>query len=384
MLSVSRLVTADLNSIKKCPLQSGAILVVFCPTNNELLLVTAGIPSGFMCCRIGAEFMRLLKGWYLSALRAGVFFAIALLAFVPVAVANGELTSAAWHQVMLYSPPTQHGCFEATYPSTVWEPVPCVSETEPPLTVGSIYGDAMGNAGTTLIQTTYGHVTSMTGFSSESDSILGANSYTIQLNSETFPTTYGGESTIGWQQFVFRNNGCSGCDGNVFIEYALVNWYTNNNNTCPPGIPAGGSYWQPWQGSCYANSYVVHTTAENPSNLANLQLQGSAGGTNEDVIILCDQSTCWSLSVTETILNLYQNWYHTEWNVLGTGGGSTAIFNQGTSGPSISITVQLYDTSNSPITPTCNTSYSPTAEMNNLNLAACGTGTGYYSFLESK
>ena len=82
---------------------------------------------------------------------------------------------------------------------------------------------------------------------------------------------------------------------------------------------------------------------------------------------------------TDDVLDLYQTWTTSEFNVFGDAGGSQAVFNAGTS-----ITVQnaLTDESGNPITPSCLPG-GTTGESTNLFLGPCSAGGSGISFTEA-
>ncbi len=84
-------------------------------------------------------------------------------------------------------------------------------------------------------------------------------------------------------------------------------------------------------------------------------------------------------------LGLYQVWKNVEWNIFGYCCGSTAQFNgPGGTGVSMSIQVNMWDSSGAAIFPNCGQA-SYTAEMANLNKSpGCTTNSaGWYAFSES-
>ncbi|HVP22478.1 MAG TPA: hypothetical protein VMS77_01045 [Conexivisphaerales archaeon] len=222
----------------------------------------------------------------------------------------------------------------------------------------------------------------MSGFSSENDSYYGSNHYSIQINSQQFTTTYNGVATTGWEQFVFRNTPGSG--GTVFIEYWLVDFY-NDHGFCPSGYVPGTTNhsWNNYQNTdCWGDSNYTNTPVENPSNLNNYHFGGYANflSSGNDVATFClTGGSCYSVSMPDTTLSLYQNWQVSEVNVFGYGDGYQANFNSGTY---INITVTMATGSNTWFTPgSVYTSYS--AETNNLNLGSFSPVYGQYSFNES-
>lgn len=314
-----------------------------------------------------------------------------------------------WRTQIAHIPPSQAGCFTVAYPSTIWQPIQCVSAYAPPVqpspaTVGgstSTVGDGddeVARSPGTIIGSSIGTLGTF-GLTSETDVCVGpppfctsggegANAYTLQINSQFFTTstTYtGSKSTTGWEQFVFYNSPSvnSGCNcGVVFIQYWLIG-YHSSYGTCPSPGPPGGSAWMQSDNDCYANSPLVPTPLEAATNLANLSLEGFSGSSGNDVNMLCiSGGSCYSMTVTDQVVNLYLNWLDSEFNVFGASNGSQAQFNTGTT---ITVTNTLKDQHGSVIGPSCvNIGY--TGETNNLNLGPCNSNAvlGQIVFTESK
>jgi hypothetical protein len=284
---------------------------------------------------------------------------------------------------MSKTPAPRAGCFVVTYPNTVWKASHCVTAPLLPLlpsTVGNGYDEVAQSS--TLIGSSFGSFQSVSGLVSETDSIFGADYYTLQDNTNFFTTSTpytGSNSTTGWEQFVFANDPAFG--GFVFIQYWLIN-YQSSYGSCPGTGPPGGSSWMAYQGSCYANSPGTVAPLEAASNLANLILKGYANfGSNDQAILCVSGGSCYTMAITAQVLNLYKNWYDAEFNVFGYGGGSQAMFNSGTS---ITVVNSLSDQNGNPIGPSCFIN-GYTGETNNLNLGACSSNSnGQIIFVESR
>ena len=305
-------------------------------------------------------------------------------ALAPPKVAPTQFANwAAWNGYMSHIPVPRAGCFVATYPSPLWQSTGCV--TAPlirlgPSTVGD-GNDEVAQSSSTLIGSSFGSFQSVTGLTSETDSLQGPDYYTLQDNTNFFTTSTiytGGKSTTGWEQFVFVNEPDYGL-GVIFIQYWLIN-YQSDYGSCPStGVP-GGSSWYAYSGDCYANSPASETPFEPASNLANLVLRAYANIGSMDENLLCISSgSCYSMSTTDQVVNLYQNWRDAEFNVFGYSDGSQANFNSGTS---ITVLNSLNDQSGNAIAASCLvTGY--TGETNNLNLGACSSNSGQIVFIET-
>jgi hypothetical protein len=313
--------------------------------------------------------------------KAKALIAIIILAFTPVyvtATAGQTLTKDEWVQQMNELKTTPGvGCFAAAYPSHSWVKVSCGNSTDlGPFNVGGGGLDWFDNSvfPSPAITSTTGAVTTMTGFSTESDTVKGANFYSIQLNTNFFSTTYNGYTVTGWQQFVFANQPyIFGCCGYILMEYWLIGYYSQHGN-CPSGWSVAG-------GSCTlltpSNNYGV----EWPQYLNKYTFSGFVTSTT-DTAQFCDanKGTCGQQTYND-ILGLVNNarWVYSEWNVLGYTGGSGAIFNSG--GGTISLTVRV---SSALTTATCSKLYDNAGEYNNLNLGTCSASGNAVTFTENK
>ena len=154
----------------------------------------------------------------------------------------------AWRTTMARTPKPQTGCFTAAYPSTEWKEVPCAAPRprpfppavgQRPLTVGNST-DWTANSATGAISQAIGSFDSVTGVTSETDSAAGANTFSLQLNTNQFKTSSCSSSgtCVGWQQFVFSTNGCTNAQATVpcaFMQYWLIFY----NQACPgDGTPS--------------------------------------------------------------------------------------------------------------------------------------------------
>jgi hypothetical protein len=276
------------------------------------------------------------------------------------------------------------GCFEENSGVAHWTPLPCGRASSTPLTVGNgrdWVGDAAAGADVGYASGSFTHVSGITG---ETDNKSGPNTYSLQLNTQLYtcdtPFTNSHEVVNGcWVQFVLQ---VGPRQSTVFVEFWVIGYYSAHG-VCPSSIIPGGIGWEPYQGSCYANSaatvLLVNTTPvpEPISNLANLTLSGSVyttGNATYDEAVVTDRSvgtagTSWSATVPEDPLALDGSWHSLEFNVLGFGDQSEALFNTGTS---ISVTTSIESLAATPIAQTCDASgYS--AETSNLSIGSCST-----------
>lgn len=334
----------------------------------------------------------------------------------------------AWNSYISNVPVPGAGCFEVTYPSTVWQASKCGTAASIPLrpspaTIGGAGSPPVGNGNDevayssgTLIGSSFGSFQSVTGLTSETNVCSapcsgvpqGPNEFSLQVNAQTFAlvgTPYTNNQPLtcvyptyvcGWEQFVFLNDPSGFYGTQIYIQYWLLNYYTNYGycpSTAPPGGGFNGKPWYDSGGSCVSNSpNYPSLTSETAPNLANLILKGYANfgsgfascTTACDSVVICYSGAgCYAVAITDQVVNLYQHWHYSEFNIFGLGDYSEAEFNSGTT---ITVANTLKDQSANVIVPSCvNTGY--TGETNNLNLAAnsCSpnSSNGQIAFSES-
>ncbi len=296
--------------------------------------------------------------------------------------------------------PTQQGCYVQSSRGGKWQTTTCAKAPNAPQDVGN-GNDESASSASTIIGSSVGSFGPISGLTSEvggtgpafpgSTCLSGngvANCYSLQLNTETFScnTTYtGGVNANCWEQFVSSNTGV------LYIQYWLLNYCSSSGGTncntktpsfsCPSTNPPGGGWWQSGN-SCYGNGNAVNPPTTAATSLGKLSLYGYANyaGSGNDVIQLCiSGGSCYSVTFTDSVLNLYQNWKDSEFNVFGDASGSQAVFNVGTT---ITVLNTITDQSGSAIRPSCaNTGY--TGETNNLFLGPCIARASGITFTEA-
>jgi Bacterial Ig-like domain (group 3) len=241
--------------------------------------------------------------------------------------------------------------------------------------VGNGFDDVATETTTTVGQSvgTFPAISGMTGETGGFNCFGGsgtADCYSLQLNSNTFVGTssfFTGSATA-WEQFVYSNS-----FQQLFIQYWLINYISGTRTSCPSTPPPGGSGWFLYYPHCYANSPVMIVPGGRipATNLGKLTLSGfanRAGSPGNDIVQLCiSGGSCYSVTLTDGIVNLYQHWTQSEFNVFGDGGGSEANFNLGTS---IQVSTALMGESGSAIASSC-AHNGTTGETNNLFLQGC-------------
>jgi von Willebrand factor type D domain len=249
-----------------------------------------------------------------------------------------------WRTEIEKIPPPRKGCFKTVYPKLEWREVACTrTPTYPqpprhgprPFTVGN-NNDVSAQVPTGFISTATGSFDSVTGVTSESGPIGNtgpavANAYTLQLNTNFFASTAcagsPNPSCLGWQQFVFENNGST---GRAYIQYWLIKY----NKTCPPG--AGWNQFS-FAGStdiyCWKNDSMGAgpVPAQPITNLGQLSLSGTVG-TGGDSVTMFVAGTAYK-TTGDNAVNAAAGWTTAEFNVFGDGGnnagGGQASFNSG-------------------------------------------------------
>jgi len=289
---------------------------------------------------------------------------------------------AQWRESIIKKETPSTGCFQATFPSTEWESAPCREAPRhahpiprrrrpgDPETAGNTYDYVLSVNG--LISQTVGSFPAVSGLASESsvggvpgESILGANEYSLQLNTNSYSTTAacsgsGSSDCYVWQQFVYTTNAGSAA---VYMQYWLLN-YGARGASCPSG------YWTSGL-DCYTNSSAVAAPDVPLTSLENLKLTGNVVQGGNDTITFANGTTAYSVSAPDSVLDIATVWDQAEFNVFGDGGGSEAVFNPGTE-----IIVNVAAEYGSNAAPTCLPDAGTTAETNNLNLGPCVTAGG--------
>ena len=274
-----------------------------------------------------------------------------------------------WREAIAHmQAPKEGGCFTAHYPSLAWSKVACVTAPNIPYiprtgsrggaeTVGD--GDDFAIGTNTLISTGVGSFPSVTGLKSESGAD-GANSYTLQMNSEFFngPVCAGAKTPsqcLTWLQYVYSSG-----EQSAFMQYWLINW----NTTCPSG-------WNSYSGDCYKNSAAVRVPREVITDLSKMSMTGSAVNGGVDTTTFTDGANAYTTTGPDSVVYLASNWNGSEFNIIGDGGGSKAKFNKGTK-----LTVEIAVNDGSTAAPTCESNAGTTGETNNLTLGTCTAKSG--------
>lgn len=305
--------------------------------------------------RLGAQGLILIAG--ATVLMSSIPYSPALSASPDVAKAQES-----WRETIVRTDVPGEGCFSAAYPSVTWTKVKCAAAPNRPFLPRSggiantqTVGNGVDYAAETsmLTRQSIGTFPKVSGVKSEIDNGV-ANDYSLQLNSNFMSTAAckGYSNCLSWQQFVYSSQYQV-----AFIQYWLINY----GHTCPSG-------WYTAKPDCYKNSAAVSTPWAQITQLANLKLAGKAVKNGKDTLIFTVGTTAYSTGGKDSVVDLATDWYQSEFNVIGDGGGSKAVFNKGTS-----ITVRIAVTDGTTNAPKCVSNAGTTAETNNLNLKGCTT-----------
>jgi hypothetical protein len=342
--------------------------------------------SRFSRCIIPAAASLVTSSWFAPALAGPSEDAINQQVEVAAQVAEATAREA-WRANMARVEAPAEGCFRSDYPNVAWVAVECqtvvprVAPRPPkPAAKGLNTIETTGNGNdyviqsSNLIKSTVGSFPTVTGVTSEKGvgvaafgggGILGANEYTLQVNSNYTGTTTACKSHSGctvWQQFIYSPDYSKKGTAFVFMQYWLIGY---GGTRCPSGWGSDGG------GDCYRNSSGVSAPDEAITELANMKLSGSATSGGNDTVTFTHGTTAYTVSAKDTVVDLASVWKQSEFNVVGNAGGSEAVFN---SGASVTVHVAITDgTSNKP---TCVANNGSTGETNNLNLGSCTASAG--------
>jgi hypothetical protein len=286
-------------------------------------------------------------------------------------------TKAAWQADIAHVRQPGRGCYRASYPTLAWQDVKCVAAPKLPLVPAPLAKSA-GHAGAMAVGDGQDYSAQVSGLIShatgtfqnvssgitEKGQVGGSgskvtNSFSLQLNTQFFagsPACSGSSDPsdcLAWQQFAYTYEDSS--IGYIFMQYWLINY----DATCPSG-------WYAYSDDCYTNSNAAEVGRLTASQLAEVQLSGSAAsGGNDGVSLSLGSGQATTVTANDSTIDLAVNWNTTEWGVFGDGGGSEAYF-----GANTSLEAQTALTASSGSSaPSC-VSEGFTGETNNLNLTA--------------
>jgi hypothetical protein len=344
--------------------------------------------STFTRCIIPAAVTLATLGWLAPALAGPSEDAMNQKVEIGAQVAEAQAREA-WRANMARNEAPAEGCFQAEYPSIAWVEaechavVPSVAPRPPRKSAGTASrgaAETTGNGNDYVIQTaatiksTVGSFPTVTGVTSEKGvgvaafgggGILGANEYTLQVNSNYTGVTSacGGHSgcTV-WQQFIYSPDYSKKGTAEVFMQYWLIGY---GGTRCPSNWGSDG------EGDCYRNSSGVSAPDEVITQLADMKLSGAATTGGNDTVTFTHNTTAYTVSAKDTVVDIASVWKQSEFNIVGNAGGSEAEFNKGAS-----VTVHVAITDGTSNKPTCVADSGSTGETNNLNLGSCTATAG--------
>lgn len=298
----------------------------------------------------------------------------------PAASAPSKSALKTWRGSAVRAPrPRQQGCFRAQYPDITWTQTNCRAPPNIPFRPhhGGRGGLEMVGDGTDFSLQIPGTAAIMEG---SFDVVSGLtdetgagtpNAYSLQLNSEFFPTSTcasGQSGCEGWEQFIFYNL-ATPSESFAFIQY----WMVGYGASCPHGWLSGGG------ADCYRNSTDgVLVPVQTIDTLAQMTLTGVASSaSSNDSVTLSIGGVLYSVTGNAYFPDFSQHWNTSEFNVFGPGASSQAVFNTGAS-----ITVRT-EVDGGSATPIC-LAQGFTAESNNLTLTGNAAGqvdAGYPSIV---
>lgn len=327
----------------------------------------------------------LKASFYLRASIAVILASATLCASGLAAAPDAEdLANAQWRKAMINTETPGEGCFQATFPDTLWHAAPCHAvtahtHTEPrfkslvqPQPTGNGVDYVLKSVG--LISSTTGSFPAVSGVTSESSvgipalgdgGILGPNEYTLQLNTNydgsTAACAGGNSGCTVWQQFIYATDYETQGSAAVFMQYWLIYY----GATCPSGYNSGGF------DNCFKNSAYVAAPDVPATGLANLQLSGSAVQARSDTVKFVNGTTAYSVSAADSVLQIGSVWRQSEFNVFGDTEYAQAIFNT-----TSSLTVHVAAQDGSTSAPSCVPDEGSTGETNNLTLGSSCVAAG--------
>jgi hypothetical protein len=274
-----------------------------------------------------------------------------------------------WRESIANTAVPGEGCFMAEYPTLSWMPVGCVKAPARPFIPRSgkagadVVGDGNDYAASVsgILSRTVGSFPVVSGVTTEVGA-GGPNDYSLQLNSNFMTTAAckGKSECLSWQQFIYASG-----EQAVFMQYWLIIY----GSSCPKG-------WTKFEKDCYTNSSSVVAPLEAITSLNTLKVSGSAILHGRDTVVFTAGTTAYSTTGQDSMVDLATAWQQSEFNIVGDGDGSAAVFNPGSV-----VRVRIAVTDGSTAAPTCAKEAGTTAETNTLNLRACTAAGGAHPYI---
>jgi hypothetical protein len=327
-------------------------------------------------------------GVFLTLIAAGLLSALAL----PSAASGANAPASAkgirqWQAAIEKLRAPARGCFDARYPEIEWRRATCTKppktlfEPPPPAALAvSPEPQLVGGGGATdyAAGVATGVISSATGsFSSESANVTEQsggtqNQYSLQLNTEHFPTSIcdgGSAGCLGWVQFTY---GSTSGDDDVDIQDWLLGYSSQPGGSCPTS-PPGSPPWEPrtyyGETDCVMNNpgtplMVAPQAGQLYQDMVTLTGTAAGGAGGMDTAVMAEGGMAVDNAMQyDDVLNLAGSWQDAEFNVFGGGGGTEAVFSPANASLGVALAVQTSTGTH----PVCQIA-SYTDETNNLNL----------------
>jgi hypothetical protein len=167
----------------------------------------------------------------------------------------------------------------------------------------------------------------------------------------------------------------------VFIQDWLINYgYHDGSNICPAGWVDFGKVGTGDQCARNSKAAVVYNGQIPISKLGDLELGGTANAGGSDEVEAFYGKDGYKVSNPDSRSDIALDWSQAEFNVVGNGGGSKAVFN---SGAGLEVEILLdYGSSSTPKCQPPAKHLGTTGETNNLTLGECAAGVGEYPYIE--
>jgi hypothetical protein len=314
--------------------------------------------------------------------------------FVPVVFAADDgvveaMAKASWRQDMAQIAAPSEGCYHASYPRIVWQPIACTATTPQARAVPrqTVFAQAqtVGNgndyvldSGTHLISQAVGSFPVYSGVMSLKSVGVGGsepNEYSLQINTGMYTTAAcnGHAGCTVWQQFLYETDAETDGDAGLYMQDWLIGY---GSGACPSGFGSDG------EGDCYKESSMVSLPNIKPKSLGDATFTATAATGGNDTAVVTYDGDAYSSSQKDSSLDIASAWNEVEYNIFSAGGATEAVFNS--SGVSITVNVAVNDGSTA--APKCDADGGTSGDTNNLTLGSCAAAAGStpsISFIES-
>jgi hypothetical protein len=319
-----------------------------------------------------------------TSMRMMMGAALGLVLIGQIAGAAADTTAArqaSWRAAIARTPSPGKGCFQASYPLTVWKQVACTTAPARPYvpTLGRHHGaqqtgDGHDYAGVTkqITLDATGTFPKVSGLKSETGAGGRANAYSLQINSNFMSgnpacaNSFDTSRCLSWLQYVYSSTSHA-----AFMQYWLIH-YTGGSVHCPAG-------WNTFSDDCYRNSNAVSVPLQPITELPNIILKGAAVAGGTDTLTMTTATQAYTVGGQDSVVFLATSWHESEWNIIGDGGGSSANFNPGTK---LTVRIDLNDGTTKK--PKCRDEAGTTGETNNLTRGKCSAKGGDHPYIQFK